>query len=143
VTVLLTTHELSEAEKMADRIVILSSGRVVLEGTPQELTGATRTTGLNFGAPAGLDTSALAAALGAAARVTEGEPGRYRIMGVSGPAATAVLATWLAARNATLTDLVTGRTLEEVYLDAVGAAAPPDPVAPGAGERRWGRRGRR
>ena len=34
VCVLLTTHELAEAEKMADRIVILSSGRVVLEGHP-------------------------------------------------------------------------------------------------------------
>ena len=31
VCVVLTTHELGEAEKMADRIVILSAGRVVLE----------------------------------------------------------------------------------------------------------------
>ena len=37
VCVLLTTHELVEAEKMADRIVIVSSGRVVLAGTPTEL----------------------------------------------------------------------------------------------------------
>ncbi len=48
VCVLLTTHELGEAEKMADRIVILSAGRVVLEGTPRELAGGgwcRRTTG--------------------------------------------------------------------------------------------------
>ncbi len=38
VCVVLTTHELGEAEKMADRIVILSAGRVVLEGTPHGLT---------------------------------------------------------------------------------------------------------
>jgi ABC-2 type transport system ATP-binding protein len=38
VCVVLTTHELTEAGRMADRIVILSSGRVVLEGTPHELT---------------------------------------------------------------------------------------------------------
>ena len=37
VCVVLTTHELGEAEKMADRIVILSSGRIVLEGTPRAL----------------------------------------------------------------------------------------------------------
>ena len=51
-------------------------------------------------------------------------PGRYRIEGASGPAATAALATWLAARDATLTDLVTGRTLEDVYFEAVGAGGP-------------------
>ncbi len=37
VCVVLTTHELGEAERMADRIVILSAGRVALEGTPREL----------------------------------------------------------------------------------------------------------
>jgi ABC-2 type transport system ATP-binding protein len=126
VCVLLTTHELAEAEKMADRIVILSGGRVVLEGAPAELTAATGATGLVFGAPAGLDTASLAAALGAGARVTEDAAGRYRVTGVSGPATTASLATWLAERNAALSDLVTARTLEEVYFEAVGPVAPQD-----------------
>ena len=71
--VVLTTHELAEAEKMADRIVIMSRGRVVLEGTPRELAaggGSTdagpagkRQSGtgavVSFGAPPGLDTVAL------------------------------------------------------------------------------------
>jgi ABC-2 type transport system ATP-binding protein len=146
VCVLLTTHELAEAEKMADRIVILSRGRVVLEGAPPELTAATGTTGLVFGAPAGLDTESLRAALGAGARVTEDAAGRYRVTGVSGPAATAALATWLAERNATLRDLVTGRTLEEVYFEAVGpvAMAADEPALPGAPRRgRTRRRGGR
>jgi ABC-2 type transport system ATP-binding protein len=145
VCVLLTTHELAEAEKMADRIVILSSGRVVLEGTPHDLTAATGSSGLSFGAPAGLDTVSLAATLGVGVRVTEGAAGRYRIVGASGPAATAALATWLAARDATLTDLVTGRTLEEVYFEAVGAAAQgPAPGTPDPGRRaRRARPGRR
>jgi ABC-2 type transport system ATP-binding protein len=146
VCVLLTTHELAEAEKMADRIVILSRGRVVLDGAPAELTAATGTTGLVFGAPAGLDTASLATALGAGARVTEVTAGRYRVTGVSGPATTASLATWLAQRDATLSDLVTARTLEEVYFEAVGAVAgqetePAPPGAPGGrGRRRGGRR---
>ena len=146
VCVLLTTHELAEAEKMADRIVILSRGRVVLDGAPAELTAATGTTGLVFGAPAGLDTASLATALGAGARVTEVTGGRYRVTGVSGPATTASLATWLAERDATLSDLVTARTLEEVYFEAVGAVAgqdtePAPPRAPGG--RGWRRGGRR
>jgi ABC-2 type transport system ATP-binding protein len=147
VCVLLTTHELAEAEKMADRIVILSSGRVILEGTPQGLTASRGTVGLTFGAPAGLDTASLAAALGTGASVVERAPGRYDIEGVSGPEATATLATWLAARQATLTDLVTGRTLEEVYLEAVGSttleSSVPVPSAPGARRRRGARRQRR
>lgn len=37
VTVLLTTQYLEEADRLADRIVILSRGRVIAEGTPAEL----------------------------------------------------------------------------------------------------------
>ncbi|GIF62635.1 multidrug ABC transporter ATP-binding protein [Asanoa ishikariensis] len=36
-TVLLTTHDLDEAERLADRIVILDRGRVVADGTPAAL----------------------------------------------------------------------------------------------------------
>jgi ABC-2 type transport system ATP-binding protein len=151
VCVVLTTHELAEAEKMADRIVIVSAGRVVLEGTPGGLTGTAPgdggALGLSFGAPAGLDTASLAAALGTDVTVRETAPGRYRVEGAAGPASTAVLATWLAERDATLSDLVTGRTLEDVYFGAVGpgAAGQPGPEpAPGTGRRgrRSGGRGR-
>ena len=36
-TILLTTHDLPEAEKLADRIVILNTGRVVADGSAEEL----------------------------------------------------------------------------------------------------------
>ncbi|MFF5080833.1 ABC transporter ATP-binding protein [Actinoplanes sp. NPDC000266] len=36
-TVLLTTHDLDEAEKLADRIVILSGGRIIADGSADEL----------------------------------------------------------------------------------------------------------
>ena len=36
-TVLLTTHDLAEAEKLADRILILDGGRIVAEGSAEEL----------------------------------------------------------------------------------------------------------
>jgi ABC-2 type transport system ATP-binding protein len=36
-TVLLTTHDMDEAEILCDRIAFLAGGRVVAEGTPAEL----------------------------------------------------------------------------------------------------------
>lgn len=36
-TVMLTTHDLDEAEKLADRILILSGGRIVADGSPAAL----------------------------------------------------------------------------------------------------------
>jgi ABC-2 type transport system ATP-binding protein len=36
-TVLLTTHDLDEAEKLADRILVLNGGRIVADGTSAEL----------------------------------------------------------------------------------------------------------
>ena len=42
-TVLLTTHDLDEAEKLADRILILAAGRIVADGSADELArGVTR-----------------------------------------------------------------------------------------------------
>nr|WP_236003707.1 ABC transporter ATP-binding protein [Nonomuraea antri] len=37
-TILLTTHDLDEAEKLADRILILAGGRIVADGSPDRLT---------------------------------------------------------------------------------------------------------
>ena len=36
-TILLTTHDLDEAEKLADRILILAAGRIVADGSAEEL----------------------------------------------------------------------------------------------------------
>lgn len=38
-TILLSTHILQEVEAMADRVVMINEGRVVFQGTPQELKG--------------------------------------------------------------------------------------------------------
>jgi ABC-2 type transport system ATP-binding protein len=36
-TIMLTTHDLAEAEKLADRIIVLNHGRIVADGTTREL----------------------------------------------------------------------------------------------------------
>jgi ABC-2 type transport system ATP-binding protein len=149
VCVVVTTHELAEAEATADRIVILAAGKVVLEGTPGELANRATHTGssrLTFGAAPGLDTAALAAAVGPGTSVTETSPGRYQVEGerAAGPAGAASVVTWLAGMGVTLGNMTVGRSLEDVYFDAVGAAAAQetaDGVEDGDGGR--GRRTRR
>jgi ABC-2 type transport system ATP-binding protein len=47
-TVLLTTHYLDEAEQLADRVAVLSEGRIVALGVPSELTGATAPTEIRY-----------------------------------------------------------------------------------------------
>jgi len=42
VTVLLTTHYLDEADRLAERLAIVDHGRIVVEGTPDELKDAMR-----------------------------------------------------------------------------------------------------
>ncbi|GAA2169412.1 MULTISPECIES: ABC transporter ATP-binding protein [Glycomyces] len=43
-TILLTTHDLDEAEKLAERIVILAGGRIIADGSPDQLARAAATT---------------------------------------------------------------------------------------------------
>ncbi|MGH9087000.1 MAG: ABC transporter ATP-binding protein, partial [Acidimicrobiales bacterium] len=141
VCVLLTTHELGEAEKLADRVLILHHGRVVAEGTPAELAAAADGAAeVTFGAPGGLDVAALGEAVGAT--VTEESPGRYRVAAGASPRLTAGLTAWLAERDAPLTDLRVGQSLEDAYLSVVGAETPAsDPAEAGGNGRRAGRRG--
>jgi ABC-2 type transport system ATP-binding protein len=128
VSVVLTTHELAEAERMADRIVILAKGRIVLEGTPRELATSGRdpaVAAVTFGAPPGLDTAALAVSVGPRTTAAETTPGRYHVetSGQAGPALAAAVTAFLAERGVAMTDLVVGRTLEDVYFSAVGSDA--------------------
>ncbi len=143
VCVLLTTHELPEAERLADRIVIIEKGRVVAAGTPAELTaaGPADVETIRFGAPPGLDTAGLGMALKATVR--EESSGEYRVDAPGSPALVASLTAWLAERDLPLTDLRVNRLrLEDVFLQlTAGSSAPPVAIdtPSGRGHRRWGR----
>jgi ABC-2 type transport system ATP-binding protein len=125
--VLLTTHEMQEAERLADRIIILDHGRIVADGAPSELMTRDGGKEIRFGAPAGLDTVALAAVL--AAVVDEPQPGEYLVRAEGTPAVIAALAGWLAERDVDLADLRVGRQrLEDVFLELTADPDPdPDP----------------
>lgn len=47
-TILLTTHYLEEAEKTADRVVIMNAGRILADDTPENLRSAMRGTRVSF-----------------------------------------------------------------------------------------------
>jgi len=117
--VLLATHELDEAERVADRVVIVDHGRLLAEGTPADLMSAGDRTSIDFGAPPGLDAGALSAAVGAP--VVEVRPGRYSVTTVPSPAAVAAVTAWLAKHDLPLGDLQAGRqSLEDVFLRLTG-----------------------
>jgi ABC-2 type transport system ATP-binding protein len=114
--VLLTTHELEEAERVSDRVVIVDRGRVVASGTPAELMSSSGGDSIRFGAPPGIDVAALSARL-AGADVVESTPGEYVARLPSSPDNVAALTAWLAERGVPLADLRAGRqTLEDVFL---------------------------
>jgi ABC-2 type transport system ATP-binding protein len=114
VCVLVTTHDLEDVEKLADRVVIIDRGSLVADGSPLELTRDDRDDVL-FGAPPGLDVGALGTAIGST--VTETSPGEYRVAGEATPAGIAALTAWLAERDLALADLRADRKrLEDVFL---------------------------
>jgi ABC-2 type transport system ATP-binding protein len=116
-TVVLTTHHMDEAEHLCDRLAIIDHGRIVLEGTPGDITNV-GAHDLHFSTSAGLDLPALAAAMSlAAATVLEDRPGEYAIRAEMTPELVADLAVWLRDKGYQLTELRTERaTLEEVFL---------------------------
>ncbi len=117
VTVLLTTHDLDEAERVADRVVIIDRARLVAEGPLDEVMrgpGAGET--VRFAAPPGIDIEALGGRLDGAA-VAETGPGEYEVAAAPTPATVAAITAWLAERDLPLADLRAGRKrLEDVFL---------------------------
>lgn len=126
VAVVLSTHALDEAERLADQVVIVDAGRVVASGTPVELTRRTDTAELRFDAPPGLPVPDLLVALPAGCAAEEPTPGHYVVRGEVSPAVVATVTSWCAERGVLAERITTGsRSLEEVFLDLTGGEAAP------------------
>ncbi len=127
--VLVTTHELDEAERSADHVVIIDHGRLVAAGAPADLRTSATGDAIRFGAPPGLDVGALGVAL--AAVVTEERAGEYVVRTAPTPIAVARLTAWLAEHDLPLADLRAGRqTLEDVFLRLTAPPVPDPDDAP-------------
>ena len=123
-TVLLTTHYLDEAEHLADRVGVLVSGRLVAEGTPDELIGGTRATTVRFEVPAGVDAADVLASVPAGATVRNG---RVEFTTVTPTADVNAVTGWALQRGIELAGLVVARpTLEDVFLELAGSDRSPE-----------------
>ena len=122
VTIILTTHLLDEAERLADTVAIIDSGRVIACDSPQRLAEATRgQDSIRFDAPAGLDLTALAGALAPDCTTREAAPGSYRVDGKISPDSLAATTAWCAGLGIMPRNLaVEQRSLEDVFLDLTG-----------------------
>ncbi|RJQ81381.1 ABC transporter ATP-binding protein [Amycolatopsis panacis] len=122
VSVLLTTHLMEEAEALADQVVIVDHGKVVVEGTPHALTLEDgESAQLRFRARTRLDTGLLTAALPEGYRVSESAPGAYLVEGSVDPQVVSAVTAWCAQQGVLPEQLQVGRrTLEEVFLELTG-----------------------
>ncbi|HEY0935377.1 MAG TPA: ABC transporter ATP-binding protein [Trebonia sp.] len=122
VSVILTTHFMEEAERLADHVVIIDHGRVVADGAPAQLTGSAGQ--LRFRAEAGLDIDSLLTALPAGSAAKESPAGHYLIEvpgGTVKPALLAAVTAWCADRGVLPSSLqIESRTLEDVFLELTG-----------------------
>lgn len=121
VTVVLTTHFLDEAERLADIVVVVDAGRVVAAGSPAELMRAGAKGQVRFVAAPGLAVSSLADVLPLGTTVREAEPGHYLVHGEVSPQLLATLTAWCAAQGVLAEQVsVERRSLEDVFLDLTG-----------------------
>ena len=122
-TIVLTTHYLDEAEELADRVIVLAGGRIVAEGTPEQLRAdADIGTRISFRLPL-VDEPAADLLAPLVGEVT----GRDRHIEIVTTAPTADLAhvtAWATARGLELENLSVASTdLEDVYLGLVAEHA--------------------
>lgn len=121
--VVLTTHQMADAEALADEVVVVDSGRVVASGTVAGLVGAAQAVRVTVAeaAPGTLPRLAddLAAAL-AGPRVTAREPDVLEVAAEPDAAVLHAVTGWAAAAGLLVAVAPARRTLEDAFLDLTG-----------------------
>jgi len=128
VTVVLTTHYMDEAERLADRIHIIDRGRLIASGTPLELTrgphsaDARATIRLVVTKPFPADApESLRRALGDRVEVTLLDELSIVVTGPADASSLAVVSRWCEDNGVLPESLTLGqRTLEDVFLELTG-----------------------
>ncbi len=120
-TIVLTTHYMEEAQALADRVAVISGGRIVSEGTPSNLGGRdTAGARIRFALPAGYLVGELPVA------AATSEDGLVTVE-TTEPTGTLHQLTGWALRHDTVLDRLTvdRPSLEDVYLRLTDQDAPP------------------
>jgi ABC-2 type transport system ATP-binding protein len=122
-TIILTTHYMEEAERLADRVAVIAAGAVVSQGPPGRLVARQATPTITFTLPVGLTTADLPEPVPHAASSTP--DGRVTLPCPSPLPALRLLADWAERTGHDLPDLEVRRpTLEDAYLELTGAQNP-------------------
>jgi ABC-2 type transport system ATP-binding protein len=119
-TVIITTHQIDEAESVADEIALLANGRLVGQGSPSDFTANARYV-VTFDAAPGLALGELVTISTAGIdEARETAPGRYRVSAVAESGVLAAVQRWSQDAGTDLVGLRAGRTsLEDVVLGLV------------------------
>ena len=122
-TVLLTTHYLEEADRLADRLAIVDRGRVVTTGEPEELKGELRGDVVQVELPADADARLVRGVLGALNEVREVVIAGRNVSARSDDGAAAVPVVLAALQRAGINAAsvaVARPSLDDVYLRHTG-----------------------
>lgn len=119
VTVVLTTHYLEEAERLADQVAIVYAGKLVAMGSPSELTqGDSSVVRIRLDRPI---EPALLQALPSAVQAQAGNDGGYAIQSDDVPSLLVELTTFLRTLGVGVQEIRAGRSsLEETFLRLTG-----------------------
>jgi ABC-2 type transport system ATP-binding protein len=122
-TIILTSHYMEEAERLADRVAVIAAGTLVSQGPPGSLIARQATPTIAFTLPPGLTADDLP------------EPARHAVCGPPGRTVTLpvpsalpmlrILADWAGQAGFDLPDLEVRRpSLEDAYLQLTGGTEP-------------------